>query len=219
MKFPILHDPGSIDMLLRTVSRTDPPARVDHDYLVDLGFKREVDEGLLKLLEFLGFIDEGGHPTVLWVNYSDPDSDADVLRGAIRKSYRELFERYPRAFDQEGAILMDFFRSTTGASDNNTAYMILTFKVLCDLAEMGEEKTDAEPPVLERPSPEPRKEAAEEKKKKEKKEDLEPRGEEPVPGPSGKPVIRVSLNLDLDGETDPELRDLVMKVLKRQLED
>lgn len=218
MKFPILHDPGSIDMLLRTVSRTDPPARVDHDYLVNLGFKREVDEGLLKLLEFLGFIDEGGHPTVLWVNYSDPDGDADILRSAIRKAYGELFDRYPRAFDQEGTILMDFFRSTSGASDNNTAYMILTFKVLCDLAEMGEEKTDTKPPVLKKPSPEPRKEAAEEKKKK-KKDKKEPEGEEAAPVPSGKPVIRVSLNLDLDDGTDPELRDLVMKVLRRQLED
>lgn len=218
MKFPILHDPGSIDMLLRTVSRTDPPASVDHDYLVNLGFKREVDEGLLKLLEFLGFIDEGGHPTVLWVNYSDPDSDADVLRNAIRNAYGELFDRYPRAFDQEGTILMDFFRSTTGASDNNTAYMILTFKVLCDLAEMGEEKTDTKPPVLEKPSPEPRKEAAE-KEKKEKKDKRKPQAVEPAPAPDGKPVIRVSLNLDLDGETDPELRDLVMKVLRRQLKD
>lgn len=218
MKFPILHDPGSIDMLLRTVSKTDPPARVDHDYLVNLGFKREVDEGLLKLLEFLGFIDEGGHPTVLWVNYNDPDGDADVLRSALRKAYGELFERYPRAFDQEGTILMDFFRSTTGASDNNTAYMILTFKVLCDLAEMGEEKTDAKPPVL-KPSPESPKEAAKDKKKKDKKEELEPEGEEPVTGPSGKPVIRVSLNLDLDGDTDPELRKLVMNVLRKQLED
>jgi hypothetical protein len=213
MEFPILHDPGSIDMLLRTVSKTDPPKVVSHDYLVDLGFKREVDEGLLKLLSFLGFIDETGHPTVLWIRYNDTDADANILRDSIRKAYVGLFEKYPRAYDEEGTVLMDFFRSSTGASDSNTAYMILTFKVLCDLAEMGEEKKEPKAQRKLKPAPPP---------SPVKNDSVERKAGSPEPpvesGPAGKPILRVSLNIDVDQESDPELRDLVIRLLKRQLE-
>jgi hypothetical protein len=207
MDFPILHDPGSIDMLLRTVSKTDPPRMVTHDYLVDLGFKREVDEGLLKLLVFLGFIDEQGHPTVLWVNYNDTDADSVILQDSIRKAYKGLFEKYPRAFEEEGTVLMDFFRNATGASDNNTAYMILTFKVLCDLAEMGEEKKEQDSRKKPKPAPPPPPE------KKKQKAEAQAKAE-----PEGERTLRVTLNLDIHREAEPELYELVTKLLRRQLE-
>ncbi|MBN2607553.1 MAG: DUF5343 domain-containing protein [Candidatus Fermentibacteraceae bacterium] len=200
-------------MLLRTVSKTDPPKVVSHDYLVDLGFKREVDEGLLKLLSFLGFIDEKGHPTVLWVNYNDTDADADILRDSIRKAYVGLFDKYPRAYDEEGTVLMDFFRSSTGASDSNTAYMILTFKVLCDLAEMGEEKKEPKVQRKLKPASPPTPVAKDTSEKR-----AGPRVAPAEPGPAGKTNLRVSLNIDFDREADPELRDLVIRLLKRQLE-
>lgn len=207
MDFPILHDPGSIDMLLRTVSKTDPPRMVTHDYLVDLGFKREVDEGLLKLLVFLGFIDEQGHPTILWVNYNDTDADSVILQDSIRKAYKGLFEKYPRAFEEEGTVLMDFFRNATGASDNNTAYMILTFKVLCDLAEMGDEKKEQESKKKPKPAPPPPPE------KKTQKAAAQAKAE-----PDGERTLRVTLNLDIHREAEPELYELVTKLLRRQLD-
>lgn len=202
-------------MLLRTVSKTDPPKAVDHDYLVNLGFKREVDEGLLKLLSFLGFIDQQGHPTVLWVNYNDPDADAGILQDAIRKAYGGLFDKYPRAFEKEGTVLMDFFRSNAGASDNNAAYMILTFKVLCDLAEMGEERTGT-PVETAGPAPPPPPIKAPQKRDEEKKEPEKVPVTSPAPEPGG-PVLRISLNIDIDRDEDPELRDLVMRLLRKQL--
>lgn len=208
MDYPIVHDPGSIDMLLRTVSRSDPPELVNHDYLVELGFKREIDEGLLRLLSFLGFIDDAGRPTDLWVDYNDPDTDAEILRSAIRGAYGDLFSLHPRAYDREGTVLMDFFRTSAGASDNHAAYMILTFKVLCDLAEMGEEDTGSEPRFEEEPAPAPAK-----KKKEPKQTPPPPAGEEP----REMPALRLSLSMDLDAEADPELRELVMKLLRRQM--
>ncbi|OPL18129.1 MAG: hypothetical protein AVO35_06395 [Candidatus Aegiribacteria sp. MLS_C] len=218
MNYPILHDPGSIDMLLRTVSKTDPPNLVDHDYLVNLGFKREVDEGLLRLLSFLGFIDEKGHPTVLWVDYNDTEADAGLLRNSIRKAYGGLFEKYPKAYEKEGTVLMDFFRTATGASDNNAAYMILTFKVLCDLAEMGEERMDEAQAEKrkQKPAPPP---PPEKKAEKPKKTVLD----EPAQVPDTAPVrkdelpMRVTLNLDVEPEKDPELYDAVLKLLRRKL--
>jgi hypothetical protein len=234
MDFPILHDPGSIDMLLRTVSKSDPPKAVDNEYLQELGFKREMDEDLLKLLDFLDFIDELGHPTVNWVNYSDTNADCGVLRESVRKAYHDLFEKYPKACELEGAQLMKFFKESTGASENKVAYMILTFKVLCDLSGMGEEMPEATEEkkdsgqeaekkvkkVAGKEKSEGRKEPEEEEKEIAEEETLpeEDADKKAAEGISASTPLRISLNIDLDQDSDPELRDLVMKLIRKQLE-
>jgi hypothetical protein len=202
MEYPILHDPGSIELLLSTVFKTIKPKLVDHDYLIGLGFKREVDEGLLKLLLFLGFIDENGQPSILWDKSRDPEQAPLILGKSVMTSYGSLFYEYPNAENQEGATLMEFFRSNTGASDSQAAYMILTFKVLCDLAELPDKD-------FIKKLPEPAKKAAVSKKA----EKLAVSPESDV-----SPVIRISINIDLDDKSDPDLRDLAMKLLKKQLE-
>ena len=202
MEYPILHDPGSIDLLLRTVYKSNPPELVDHDYLIGLGFKREVDEGLLKLLLFLGFIDENGRPSILWDKSRDPEKAPLLLGKSVMASYGFLFSEYPDAENQEGAALMEFFRSNTGASDQNVAYMILTFKVLCDLAKLPDKDS------IKKPAEPAKKDAISKKAKK----------TAVSPEPDSNPVIRISINIDLDDKSDPDLRNLAMKLLKKQLE-
>ena len=223
MEFPILHDPGSIEMLLRTVAGNEPPRVVDHDYLVGLGFKREVDEGLLKLLSFLGFIDENGQPTPLWKNYGEKEDPPRLLRQAVRASYGALFSRNPRAYNEEGSVLMDFFREQSSASDPDAAYMILTFKVLCDLAGFDEADDEESAPPAE---PEPKKAETKIEEKADKTvKDVPAGGPAPSPHrPEGAaetedgPPLRISINIDLDEKADPELRDLALKLLRKQLE-
>lgn len=214
MEYPILHDPGSIEQVLRTVYKTDPPKLVDHDYLIGLGFKREVDEGLLKLLTFLGLIDDNGQPSILWKRSRDPEQAPLLLGIAVRAAYGSLFKKYPDPYQEDNAVLMQFFRDSTGASEPNLAYMILTFKVLCDLAGLTE--GDEEEKAIESV-----KKAAATKKpdvrptKRKTAETRKPAG--PRKQDAG-PVIRVSINIDLDDRSDPELRDLAMKLLRKQLE-
>ncbi|NOQ21759.1 MAG: hypothetical protein GQ565_03795 [Candidatus Aegiribacteria sp.] len=214
MEFPILHDPGSIELVLGTVYKTDPPKLVDHDYLITLGFKREVDEGLIKLLLFLGLIDENGQPSILWEKSRDPEQAPMLLGMAVRAAYGSLFKRFPNAYQEDGSVLMEFFRVETGDSDTNIAYMILTFKVLCDLADLTEVEHEVE-------SPKPVKKAAAVKKpdvstiKREPAETMKPAA--PQKRDAG-PVIRISINIDLDDRSDPDLRSLAMKLLRKQLE-
>ena len=213
MEFPILHDPGSIELLLSTVCKTDPPKLVDHDYLVSLGFKREVDDGLLKLLLFLGFIDENGQPSALWKKSLDPQQAPQILMDSVRAAYGSLFNQFPDAYREEGSVLMEFFRVETGDSDPNVAYMILTFKVLCDLAELSEEDPGGK-------SAKPAKKAAAVKKTP-KPGKSEPPDKEETGAPAERDEstgIKISINIDLDGGSDPDLRELVKKLLKRQLE-
>ena len=213
MDFPILHDPGSIELLLSTVCKTDPPKLVDHDYLISLGFKREVDDGLLKLLLFLGFIDENGQPSALWKKSLDPQEAPQILRDSIKAAYGFLFRQFPDAYKEDGSVLMEFFRVETGDSDPNVAYMILTFKVLCDLAELSE----AEP--TEKPSKPGKKAAAVKSTPKPiKSEPADKDNTEAPAGQDGSTGIKISINIDLDGGSDPVLRDLVKKLLKKQLE-
>lgn len=215
MDFPILHDPGSIELLLNTVARTDPPKLVDHDYLVSLGFKREVDDGLLKLLLFLGFIDDNGQPSVLWKKSLDPKHAPQILRDSVRAAYGSLFMRFPDAHKEDGTVLMEYFRVETGDSDPNVAYMILTFKVLCDLANLDLlNLADTDPG--EKPAKSAKKSAS--AKKSGKTQPADKAKAEVLPGQNESPGIRVSINIDLQDGADPELRDLVKKLLKKQLE-
>ena len=217
MDFPILHDPGSIELLLSTVCKTDPPKLVDHDYLISLGFKREVDDGLLKLLLFLGFIEDNGQPTVLWKKSLDPKQAPQILRDSVKAAYGSLFNKFQDAHKEDGSVLMEYFRVETGDSDPNVAYMILTFKVLCDLANLDLLKlAETDPAESTKPT---NKAAAQKKPAKPKKS--EPADEVKTttpPGQHGDTGIRISINIDLDDGSDPDLRDLVMKLLKRQLE-
>jgi len=208
MDYPILHDPGSIELLLSSVLKSSAPKVVDHDYLIDLGFKREVDEGLLKLLRFLGFIDDNGQPSALWDKSTDPKVAPKLLGTAVMAAYGSLFSEFPEAQDEEGANLMEFFRRNTGASDPNAAYMILTFKVLCDLAELPGGKPAAVNVKSSVKATAP--------KKTETQKDKKPIVSSPE-HPEG-PLIRICLNIDLDKNSDPDLRDLAMRVLKKQLE-
>ncbi len=211
MDYPILHDPGSIELLMTTVNKTTPPRLVDHDYLIGLGFKREVDEGLLKLLAFLAYIDENGQPSILWQKSLDPKQAPIVLGKAVRAAYGSLFSEFPNAYNEDGSVLMEFFKRNTEVSDPNAAYMILTFKVLCDLADIsGSEPVDA-----------PRMSAKEAPVAKAIPGRTEPaKIVKPAesPGQDCCPPLRISINIDLDEKSDPDLRDLAMKLLKKQLE-
>lgn len=214
MEYPILHDPGSVEQLISTVFSNEPPKLVDHDYLIGLGFKREVDEGLLKLLIFLGFVDENGQPSALWDKSRDPDQALLLLGKAVKAAYGALFRKFPSAYKEEGSVLMEYFRVETGDSDPNVAYMILTFKVLCDLAEIGEVEPTVEPQKPVKKAAATKKPNASRKNQKaaETKKPADPQVQD------GGPVITISINIDIDDRSDPDLKDLVMKLLKRQLE-
>jgi hypothetical protein len=209
MEYPVIHNPGSIELLLDKLHGTKSPRVVDYDFLTTLGFKREVDESLLMLLGFLGFIDDNNQPTILWEKSHDPDKAKVLLGKAVKAAYSSLFKAHPEAITEENSVLMEFFRSSSGASDPDAAYMILSFKVLCDLSEF-----DEKPPIAQK-KPE----------KKPKAIKKTPAAELPeaksvtdkVASTDSSPVIRLSINIDID-ESDPELRELTLKLIRKQLE-
>lgn len=209
MEYPVIHNPGSIELLLDKLRSTKSPRVVDYDFLATLGFKREVDESLLMLLGFLGFIDDNNQPTILWEKSHDPDKAKVLLGKAVKAAYSSLFKAHPQAVTEEGSILMEFFRSSSDASDPDAAYMILSFKVLCDLSEFSEKA-----PVEEKT---PEKKPKETKKTPTAKLAEAKSVTDKAASTDSSPVIRLSINIDID-ESDPELRDLALKLIRKQLE-
>ncbi|MCD4848911.1 MAG: DUF5343 domain-containing protein [Candidatus Aegiribacteria sp.] len=209
MEYPVIHNPGSIELLLDKLHSTQSPRVVDYDFLTTLGFKREVDESLLMLLGFLGFIDDNNQPTILWEKSHDPDKAKVLLGKAVKAAYGSLFKAHPEAVTEEGSVLMEFFRSSSGASDPDAAYMILSFKVLCDLAEFSE-KSPIEQKKHEKKPIETKKTSA--AKLQEAKSISNKATSKDSP-----PVIRLSINIDIE-ESDLELRNLALKLIRKQLE-
>jgi hypothetical protein len=194
--YPSVHDPGSIEVLLKKIAEGKAPKVVNADWIEASGFKRQQDENLHGLLLFLGFIDDNSAPTNLWAAYGGDKNMPRLLGNLIKSGYHRIFKDI-RIEERDGQALMAFFKKETGASDAISAYMVLTFRVLCDLAVI-EEIPPAEP---ERPAPKPA--AA--------RSNLES-----VPAFVDGPVP-VKLTLEIDIRTDPELRFLLKKLLQKQL--
>lgn len=131
--FPAVRDPGSIDLLLNLVRQTPPPPVIDLDYLRDAGFRRDGDNALVDLLVFLGLTDADGKPASMWMAYS-ADRTGKLLADVVRKSYARLYESFPDPEARDADELMPFFKKMTGAPDTDLAFMILTFRVLRDIA-------------------------------------------------------------------------------------
>jgi len=133
--FPVVRDPGSIELLLKHIRSSGVPPVADGSYMRDQGFRREGDDNLRELLLFLGFIDDQSRPTDLWVEYRETGPiGARLLAAAVRTGYAPLLAICPGATDQGVAEVVPHFRKLTSSPDTELTLMYYTFRVLCDLA-------------------------------------------------------------------------------------
>lgn len=133
--YPMIYDPGCIERLFNKIQSAETPEIIGNEFLKEAGFKREVDESLLMMLTSLGFIDDYNRPSEIWNKYREKDKASMVLGDAITVAYWKLFQENPEAYKMDESILMTFFKKESGGSDRNAAFMVLTFDVLCDLAD------------------------------------------------------------------------------------
>jgi len=208
--YPAVHDPGSIEILLKKVASDDIPKIADNDYIESAGFKRQLDENLLELLLFLGFIDDNGAPSELWTAFANPAKAPKLLGSSVRAAYQKLYSE-GNVSEMDGQQLMAFFKRETESPDAIAAYMVLTFQVLCDLADFKDvpSKPAAPAPKKAPPRPEPYPATAPSTAAV-KHSTLSTQTNTPAP---------VKLTLEIDVRSDPELRLLLLKLLRRQLEE
>lgn len=202
--YPSVHDPGSIEVLLDLVAEGRATKVVDVDYIVASGFKREQDKNLHGLLEFLGLIDDNGAPTDLWHAYGREADRSGLLGKLVTTGYEKIFREIP-VEKRDGQALMAFFKNETDESDAVSAYMVLTFRVLCDLASFEEPFPGGEEPAIEA-------EPVGKRTGKRAAPSVQVEEAEPSEGP-----FPVKLSLEIDVRSDPELRYLLKRLLQKQL--
>ncbi len=192
---PAIREPASIAPFLKALAQTTVPGKVDANFMAGIGFRRQSDVRLLELLHYLGFMDSSFQPTEVWRKYfsaPDEESKLSILGKTVAERYAEAL-RIGLNDDSSrlnGKAVMAYFKAETGASDTETAYMVLTLQILSDLAILP-----GPAPVLNTPP--------------------EPFDDTPFPG-AGK-TITLTLNITLDPSTDPDLAALLRRVLERNL--
>lgn len=208
--YPAVRDPGSIELLFRSIRSADEPDRITTDYLASIGFRRQPDVKLLELLFFLGFIDNNLSPTARWkaIKEITDQQFRNTLSAAVAESYKKVIEYQSNENTGDSKILMAYFKKKTGVSDTESAYMVLTLQVLRDLADF-EETTP--PPSTEPAIPAPESE----KTAQVLKDRLPDVSDEPAPGMADF-AESISLNITIPAEAmDAELVAIVKELLKR----
>lgn len=137
--YPAVRDPGSIELLFRNVRASEPPDKITTDFLSSIGFRRQSDVKLLELLFFLGLIDSNLAPTALWkgVLGCSEGEFREKLAPEVLRAYSRIFAAHPAGGELDGRSMLAMFKSETGVTDTEAAYMVLTLQVLSDITDLG----------------------------------------------------------------------------------
>ena len=183
--------PGKIKEYFDKFQEAGIPPKVNKVWLNSIGFGSGNDYYIVKVLKFIGLIDDSNVPTELWKTYKDPTKSGAVLAEAIRIGYSDLFKTYEDANRKDHEALYAFFSSTTGKSKRTVDLMITTFTNLCQLANFEEMV-----PVRMRPK----------------------EVEIPIPPAKGIiPEIHINVQLHLPATSDPSVYETLFKSLRKHL--
>ena len=126
--------PGKIEEFLDKIPQIGVPANTTYKWLESVGFKSTNDRTLIRVLKFIGFINDSGSPTELWHKYRGKNRQ-QILAQGIRQGYSNLFEVYPDAHKRSSEELESFFSTQSTAGKQVISKTVSTFQVLCSLAD------------------------------------------------------------------------------------
>lgn len=136
VKFPSTPNPKNVPEIFKKIQSIGvPTTKVTISYLKSIGFKSSYDGYLVGVLKSLGFVTADGSPTDRWQTYRVKKQAGSVMASAIRDTYSELFGTYPNACEESEDTLLDYFKGSTQASDEDIRRMVQTFRNLCALAD------------------------------------------------------------------------------------
>jgi len=128
---------GKLTVLLDKIRKIGIPKKATQGWLETLGYKSKNDRTMLKVIEFIGFLDESRVPTEVWKKYRGADHQK-VLAIAIKTGYAELFNVYPIAWECSTSELESFFSTHTTAGKQVINKTVSTFTTLCGLADFSD---------------------------------------------------------------------------------
>lgn len=121
------------------------PDKVTQKYLEKAGFKGKGDRLIIKVLKFIGFLNDKGLPTEMYSGYRDSTKQKGIMATCLKRAYASLFDLYPNPCQRDTEALTNFFRTESGLGEGSVKYMVLTFKTLCQLADFETAEEELEP--------------------------------------------------------------------------
>ena len=129
--YPYTLKTGALKAFLEKIPEVGVPDKIVNRYIYSLGFKSTNDRPIVKILQFLKFIDASGAPSERYKQYRNRSISASVLGEAVREAYADLFKVYPDANTRDNETLRNFFSTHTGLGSRAINSVVETFKVLC----------------------------------------------------------------------------------------
>ena len=143
-EYPYTTVPGKIESLLKQIQETGVPTSTSGAWLREIGFTNSNDPSLLKVMKFIGIIDNSGAPTERWRNYRSRSESRRVLAQGVQEGYSSLFNTYSNAHERTERELTDFFTERSDAGRQAVSKTVATFRNLCALSDFGNTLAESE---------------------------------------------------------------------------
>jgi len=137
---PYMPSVKNVAAIFEKISQAAQPTSFTLDFLKDLGFASTNDRAFIKMLKFIGFLDQNGKPLDPYRKYLDHKQAKHVLAEQLRIAYDDLFIANKNAQSMQQSDLKGWFRSKTGTGDAVAEKIASTFRTFADLADFSEVK-------------------------------------------------------------------------------
>ena len=134
--------PTKLPPLLGKIKSVGVPSQVSRSWLQSIGFTSSNDPTMLTVLEFVGLVDSSKQPTDRWMKYRNEGKSKEVLAAGIRQGYSALYEVHREAHRCSEDELKNYFKAHSTAGGEAIRRTLKTFRVLCSLADFGDNSED-----------------------------------------------------------------------------
>ena len=151
---PYMLSVSNLHKILDAIQRAGAPEVFHLDFLKDLGFSSSNDRGAVKLLKYLGMLDESGRPLGPYREFMDHNRAKQILAARMRVAFDDLFTADRNANAKSVESLKGWFKTKTGSGDAVAQKIASTFRSLASYADFSSppiesaatEKVGVEPP-------------------------------------------------------------------------
>jgi len=139
---PYLIATGNLHKILDKIQQAAAPETFTLDFLKDMGFASSQDRPTPRLLKYLGFLDNTGHPTKAYKEFMDHTRAKQVLAQQMRIAFDDLFTADRKANEKNAEQLKGWFKTKTGVGDAVAKKIASTFKALSSYADWSAPDVD-----------------------------------------------------------------------------
>lgn len=132
--YPYTLSNNKIGPILNQIRTAAKPERFTRTTLQTWGFTASNDRAMLGILKDLGFLNEGGVPTLLYDRLRDPNDWKSVLGEQVRSLYADLFAINGRINAAPEGEIKGAISRVTGKDEGAVKRYFGTFKTLTSLA-------------------------------------------------------------------------------------